>query len=59
MYILHAFHCKILHLTISRKVLLGPNKIIHMKNFSNFVFIFAYNMPCLSQTLFVFLTLVS
>ena len=32
MYIFYAFRCEILHYSISLKVVLGPNKIMNMKN---------------------------
>ena len=47
MYILYAFQFKFLHLTISFKVVAGPNKIMNMNNFK-FCFYF-----CLQYALFL------
>ena len=46
-----SFQCEILHQTVSLKVILGPNKIMNMKNV---LFIFANNMLSLTIPLHVF-----
>ena len=38
-YILYAFQCEILHQTITLEVVLGPNKIMNMKNQILFLFL--------------------
>ena len=53
MYILYAIQCKILHQTIDFRVVLGPDKIMHMKHFK-----FWFYLPSFSQSLFMFMTLV-
>ena len=52
MCMLYAFKYKILHETISLKVVLGPNKIMNMKNFK-FCFYFCLQyVLSLTQSLF-------
>ena len=57
MYILYAFQCEILPYTINLRAVLGPSKIINMKNFK-FLLLFLPTICPLTQSLFMFLTCV-
>ena len=55
MDILHSFQCEVLHWTASLKVKIKS----WIWKISNFVFIFVYNMPSLTQSIPMFLNLAS